>query len=266
MTSTPAPKVDARWNARIARARELPASYPAAAPVLRFYASVLEFQQKIARSCSAPARPAISLGGQIDINAAAAQLPELLQLTASCGPELLAAKARALQQASAAQWHDMFREALRVPPSWADDLSAFFLRACLQPPAENLQLQIPPEPSSSSHCPVCGGDPQAAVLRPEGDGAQRWLLCSFCLREWLFRRLVCPGCGEEEKDKLPYYSDGSGPARVEACDTCHRYLKAVDLGVDGHAVPLVDEVALAVLDVWAGQHGYTKIVPNLMGL
>jgi hypothetical protein len=40
----------------------------------------------------------------------------------------------------------------------------------------------------------------------------------------------------------------------------------VDLTIEGRAIPLVDEVALAVLDVWAAEHGYTKIARNLMGL
>jgi len=148
-----------------------------------------------------------------------------------------------------------------------DEVTWFFVRACLQPLAEEHQLQLPADPNySASICPVCFARPQLAVLRPEGEGASRSLLCSFCLREWQFRRVICPWCGEEDKDKLPHYSDASlAPVRVEACDTCHRYMKAVDLSVDGHAVPLVDEVAAAVLDVWATEHGYTKIAKNLMG-
>jgi formate dehydrogenase maturation protein FdhE len=35
--------------------------------------------------------------------------------------------------------------------------------------------------------------------------------------------------------------------------------------VDGLAVPLVDEVATAALDVWAMERGFNKISPNLMG-
>ena len=39
---------------------------------------------------------------------------------------------------------------------------------------------------------------------------------------------------------------------VEACDSCHCYLKSVDLTVNGLAVPVVDELATAAaLDVWA---------------
>ena len=46
---------------------------------------------------------------------------------------------------------------------------------------------------------------------------------------------------------------------VEACDSCGRYIKAVDLTVDGRAVPLVDEIATLPLNIWAEEHGYSKI-------
>ncbi|HUK91878.1 MAG TPA: formate dehydrogenase accessory protein FdhE, partial [Blastocatellia bacterium] len=120
---------------------------------------------------------------------------------------------------------------------------------------------------TSSVCPACGGLPQLTVLRPEGEGASRWLMCAFCLREWPFRRIICPGCGEEDKEKLPRYSaEECDYVHVEACETCKRYLKAVDMTVNGLAVPLIDEVALAVLDIWAGEHGYSKVIRNLIGL
>ena len=54
--------------------------------------------------------------------------------------------------------------------------------------------------------------------------------------------------------------------RLEACDTCRHYIKGVDLTRLGLAVPLVDEVAAAALDVWAHERGYTKIELNLVGL
>jgi len=53
---------------------------------------------------------------------------------------------------------------------------------------------------------------------------------------------------------------------VDACDTCKRYLKTVDLTRLGLAVPLVDEVAGAPLDVWARERGYEKLELNLVGL
>ena len=118
-----------------------------------------------------------------------------------------------------------------------------------------------------TQCPFCGEKPVAAVLRPEGDGGKRFLLCSQCFTEWEFRRLLCPNCGEEDKDKLPVFTAEEFPhVRVEACDTCHVYLKAIDLTKNGLAVPEVDELATAALDVWAGEQGYSKLQTNLFGL
>jgi formate dehydrogenase maturation protein FdhE len=54
--------------------------------------------------------------------------------------------------------------------------------------------------------------------------------------------------------------------RVEACDACRHYLKAVDLAQTGLAVPLVDELGASALDIWARERGYTKIERNLVGL
>ncbi len=86
------------------------------------------------------------------------------------------------------------------------------------------------------------------------------------MSEWEFRRILCPACGEEDHEKLPRYTaEGISAVRVEACDTCNRYLKSVDLTVDGHAVPVVDEIATAPLDLWAAEHDYRKIQLNLVG-
>ena len=266
MTNPALHRAEERWNSRLDRARELTPRHTAAAAVLRFYGRVLEFQRDAAQRSTQPAQPDSALREQIDLARTIAALPVLLELTAQSGPPLLAAEAKSLQ-ADADRQRELFRSALLTPSLAADELSWFFPRACLQPLAENLQLQLPADDNYTGNvCPACDAPPQTAVLRPEGDGARRWLLCSFCLREWQFRRLICPACGEEDKDKLPHYSaEGQAAVRVEACDTCRRYLKAVDLTVDGHAVPLVDEVAWSVLDVWATSQGYTKIVLNLMG-
>jgi formate dehydrogenase maturation protein FdhE len=34
----------------------------------------------------------------------------------------------------------------------------------------------------------------------------------------------------------------------------------------GFAAPLIDEIAAAPLDLWAREHGYTKIELNLVGV
>jgi FdhE protein len=87
------------------------------------------------------------------------------------------------------------------------------------------------------------------------------------LARWPFRRVVCPACGEEDERKLGYFqSPAFEHVRVDACDSCRRYLKNVDLARLGLAVPLVDEVAAVPLDVWAREQGYEKIELNLVGL
>jgi FdhE protein len=92
------------------------------------------------------------------------------------------------------------------------------------------------------------------------------LLCSLCSSEWAFRRILCPECGEENHEKLPRYSAVGIPAvRVEACETCRHYQKSVDLTLDGLAVPVVDEIAAAPLDLWAAEHDYRKIQANIVG-
>jgi len=53
--------------------------------------------------------------------------------------------------------------------------------------------------------------------------------------------------------------------RVEACDSCRRYLLSIDLAAEPAAVPLVDEMAAIPLDLFARERGYAKIITNLMG-
>jgi FdhE protein len=145
----------------------------------------------------------------------------------------------------------------------------FFANALLQPYAERLA-----EGSTAGRdgnqvplCPFCGSRPQVAALRPEGDGGKRSLICSVCATEWNFKRVACPNCGEENKDRLPVYiADGIDYVRVDACDTCRTYVKSIDLTKNGHAVPVVDEIATISLNLWAEENNYQKFGPNLFGM
>ena len=93
------------------------------------------------------------------------------------------------------------------------------------------------------------------------------MICSFCLAEWDFRRIVCPGCGEENDKKLDVFTASDFDyIRVECCDSCKTYIKTVDLTKNGRAEPLVDELASAPLDLWTREHGYAKLQHNLFGL
>ena len=89
----------------------------------------------------------------------------------------------------------------------------------------------------------------------------------MCATEWRFQRLTCPHCGETEADKLPVHTAESvAHVRVDACATCSRYIKTVDLRKRGDAVPLVDELAAVELDIWAQEQGLTKLRANVLGL
>ncbi len=258
---------EVRWQTRIRRAQELRDRRPEIAAMLGFYEAVLGFQAEVARGSNCEFHLATPLREQIDIDLAVGSMASLLSLAIELGPEKLSRKAGRLEQQRESDWRKIVDSVLDAGAQEQAEIDNFFGRACLQPMAENLQSQLPEDAShNQSVCPACGGLPQLSVLRPEGEGASRWLLCSFCLREWLYRRIVCPWCGEENKEKLPRYSaEECAHVHIQACDTCRRYLKAVDMTVDGHAVPLIDEAAVPVLDIWATTHEYTKIIPNLLG-
>ena len=256
-----------RWDIRLLRVKELADLHKPIASALRFYHLVLGLQAEISSRSRLVFNPGLPLRSQIDVNTVVSELPALLSLSAQHGPEPLREAAHQWNSSGEQKWIQAIQSALDpARPQFAGP-EDFFTRACLQPVAENLQLQLSEDTYTGNNvCPMCGGLPQMAVLQPEGDAAGRRLFCSFCLRHWAFLRLICPWCREEDKEKLPRYSSEEWPAvHVEACDTCRRYLKAIDLTVDGLAVPLIDETAFSVLDVWAADRGYTKIAPNLMG-
>ncbi|HTB11253.1 MAG TPA: formate dehydrogenase accessory protein FdhE [Bryobacteraceae bacterium] len=172
-----------------------------------------------------------------------------------------------------------FPDSTREPADWFPRLAAlvpqipfpptgeaeeFFWRIVKQPYAEYFRE---PGEGAGPTCPSCGSKPVVGVLRGEGDGAKRSLICSLCGLEWPYRRLICANCGEEDKGKLPVFvAAGIEHVRVEACDTCRTYLKSVDLTKDGFAVPVVDEIATVALNLWADEQGYTKIETNVLGM
>jgi len=106
------------------------------------------------------------------------------------------------------------------------------------------------------YCPICGGNPDFAFLDKER-GA-RWLLCSRCDAEWLFRRLECPYCGTQDQGVLAYFTDDEGLYRLYVCERCQHYLKAIDLRQAGGEVLLPLERFLTLdIDIQAHKNGYS---------
>ena len=99
------------------------------------------------------------------------------------------------------------------------------------------------------------------------EGARRMLVCSACGLEWQFQRIVCPSCAESDPEKLPAFRDERHPvARIEACETCRRYVKSLDLSEDARPIPEVDDLVSLALDLWAVEQGFSRIEPGLAGI
>jgi formate dehydrogenase accessory protein FdhE len=270
------------YDGRIRRAERLAALHPFTQEVLTFYKQIAEFQKNLCARMLSGGKPRgvdknlpvlrqESLRQELKIEALLPHFKEFLKLVAAHAPVTLAESARQLSTQPVDAWADILHD------YWAangrDDrpdgaFDQFLPRAFLQPYAEHLAADCSVDERSAfpSLCPSCGARPLLGILRPEGDGGKRFLLCSFCLREWEFRRIFCSTCGEETEAKLPVYVAEQFPyIRVEACETCKFYLRTIDLTKDGNAVPLVDDLAAIPLSLWAEEHGYSRAQPNLLG-
>ena len=99
------------------------------------------------------------------------------------------------------------------------------------------------------------------------EGAKRMLGCALCGGEWLFGRILCPSCSEGDPHRLPSFHDEKHPTvRIEACETCHRYVKSIDLSEDARPIPEVDDLVSLAMDLWAVEQGYERIEPGLAGI
>jgi FdhE protein len=256
---------------RIARAEELAPAYPAATEILRFLARVLHFQQELQSYFETVVKNGAGSVSFRDPVAAriGAKFAEFLRVVEQNGPAQLAEEARKIKMGGNGRGEELLNAFWSRPETSSALIGAeeFFVRTYLQPYAEIVRSRRGKQSGEWTPrlCPYCLRKPGAGVLRPLGDGGQRFLMCSFCSGEWEFRRIVCAGCGEEQEGKLPVYiADEFNHVRVECCDSCRTYLKTVDLTKNGLGDPMVDEIAALPLDLWAQQQGYTKLQTNLM--
>jgi len=266
------------WDDRLKRAERLTQAYPFAAEILGFYRKLTAFQKELyaylLAACAdrSVQRASASLREELDLVVLLPRFSTFLSLVEHAGPPGLARLAREELALNSNAWMELlvgYWSSDNIELALGENPRLFFARAFLQPYAEYLaEHSEPPQPGVTPNlCPLCSSKPQLAVLRPEGDGAKRSLVCSLCLTEWVYRRLLCPACGEERDAQLPVYTnDQFDYLRVEACDTCKTYLKTVNLAQNGEAVPVVDELAAVPLTLWAEQQGYHRIFPNLLGV
>jgi formate dehydrogenase maturation protein FdhE len=247
------------FEQRGARAALLASSADAAREPLQF-ASVL---------CQAQGRVAAAfplLTGRLGDDVASLLLQPILRVAAERGPEQLAIEADQ-------RLHDDAETArTRLIVYWSGDARNDYLsRAMLQPYAEALRSQnvAPDRIHCRGHCPFCGGAPWVSARKssPDAESGFRYLACSLCGLEWNVNRIFCPSCFAEDPAKLPsFQSDAYPTVRIEACETCRRYVKSIDMTTDARPIPEIDDLLSLSMDLWAVDEGYTRIEPGMAGL
>jgi formate dehydrogenase maturation protein FdhE len=274
------------WTDRRRRVAQLRSRHGHARQLLDFYGALLGPQEEAFHEAALAAPDAAQVASYV----AEVVVPGVIDVSVSVGPERMRSELIRCIEA---------RDPREIIEAWMRGgeqapVERFLARASLGPVLEAL-----PEarahcagPRDPLHCPECGGLPQVSWFGPAPEdlaGSQRHLLCSRCGASWGFARMRCAGCGEDSSARLPIFSElgtTSGEkgsvvrglarplnkvdavfphVRVEACETCRRYLLSFDLETDREAVALVDEIGALPMDLFARDRGFTKIIPNLMG-
>ena len=282
------------WARRRDRVATLLKEHQPAAELLTFYGQVLAVQESVVHVTDQLGWPGEGTSGttlpldRLSLDPCLPSFQRFVHDVGAISTDVLAAVADQLG-ASGSTATDVLRAFVSRRP--LDDIAAsldhptpsveFFPRAFMQPLAETLAARVPDMPASSdpngsngrhgptsAECPRCGWPPQLSVLR---DGTEvrgeRMLLCALCSSEWAFGRATCPQCFSTDTDTLVYHVTDVWPhVRVEECQVCQTYLKAIDLRTNGLAVPVVDELASVELDVWAEEARLDKLQRNLLGL
>jgi len=121
------------------------------------------------------------------------------------------------------------------------------------------------------YCPICGAWPALAEL--VGAEKRRVLRCGRCGIRWSWLVLLCPYCGNDDHRTLgtlvgsedqpgvssPTRAERRSKDRVDVCERCHGYVKAIATFTSVPTVRLAAEDAATIhLDVGARDAGYTR--------
>jgi formate dehydrogenase maturation protein FdhE len=238
------------------------------AAVLQFAAGLYRAQAEVA---AALAGGALTGSLEDDLGALRGPIDAIVRYAAASGPPGLRADGDA-DRTEGSGGTERLLAWWRGPRSGRVD---YLARAVLRPYAETLAATgVAPEPTASpagpaGACERCGGPPWIGWRRAgSGDeAAQRFVGCAICGSERLLGRIACAACGEVTPDKLPVFQTERHPGvRIEACDACSRYIKSIDLTLDGRAIPEVDDLCSLAMDLWASEQGYERIEPSLAGV
>jgi FdhE protein len=263
------PPASAELERRAARAELLAREAPKAGDPLRFAAGLYSAQARAAEAID-EAHAERPLSGRLaeDGERFQAEARAILRYVSDSGPSPLA-------EAASSRLRDSAEDAAaRLLVYWAGDGTengGYLSRAALRPYVETLRRWnvVPDRAHRRGRCPFCGGPPWISLRRDgaEMEGARRFLGCALCGGEWSFWRILCPACFEEDPYKLPSFrAEPHSAVRIEACETCRRYVKSIDLSADARPIPEVDDLVSLSMDLWAAEQGFTRIEPGLAGL
>jgi len=108
-------------------------------------------------------------------------------------------------------------------------------------------------------CPICGAWPTLAELR--GLDRSRRLRCGRCGADWGLDVLRCSFCDnrDHERQRALVPEKGGESRRVDACDVCHGYLKALaQLGPLAPELIPLEDLASVELDLAAIDRDYRR--------
>lgn len=121
------------------------------------------------------------------------------------------------------------------------------------------------KPVADGVCPACGGAPCASLIVSwtPADKA-RYLACTQCGTLWNHVRIRCTACGSGEDVTYFGLDEVSKDVQVEACGSCHSYLKHLHQHRDPALDPVADDVASYGLDLKIAEDGFRKAGLNLL--
>lgn len=258
------------WERRIRRIEQLQREWPFAQDTLRFFRAVTAFQRDLFHRVS---KTSASDALHINTRFLASFFPSFLALVERYGPPHLSQLAQKLRDRQEADWERSLREMWNRTGSAGELAIQFFPKAILQPytmrRAQRWNEEFGGFEEPSGTCPFCGRPPVVSVIHDamEGESLGRLRICSLCATEWTVSRPQCPSCGEERIEKLARYkTEEIAWMWIEGCDTCHHYVKGVDLRRNKAIEPVVDEIGATPLDTVAADRGYTKLEANIVGV
>jgi len=280
---------DRLWTDRRRRVTQLRGRHSFARQLLDLYGALLGVQEKAFADAATASPDARDLAAYV----AEVVVPGVVDVTLFAGPDRLRSELiRRLETEHPRQIVERWIAGETQAP-----VERYLARASLGPVLEAVDRQTRGAcrgQRDARHCPECAGPPQVSFSAVPGEDlatGARFLECARCGVAWGYPRMTCASCGEDSSARLSVYSElgtASGergtvvrglPAdesvarqravfphiRIEACESCRRYLLSIDLATEPAAVPVVDELAAIPLDLYAREQGFSKITTNLMG-